>query len=155
MRVPGPGSSSVKPPQSVRPTVSDWFWALSALLFAALAVVYLYVLRATATIAADGMEQEGEALAAQDAAEAVRARPAFVLRLEGQGLKRRGNVYLDERFFARMAADDDEELKQFLTPRYRPMLVEPRRWQGFDSVRASLRGCYYIPRPSSFDPIRN
>lgn len=28
-------------------TVSDWFWALSALLFAALAVVYLYVLRAT------------------------------------------------------------------------------------------------------------
>lgn len=107
-------------------------------------------LRRVATMAADGMEQEGEALAAQDAAEAVRARPAFVLRLEGQGLKRRGNVYLDERFFARMAADDDEELKQFLTPRYRPMLVEPRRWQGFDSVRASLRGCQYIPRRLSF-----
>lgn len=115
-------------------------------------------LRRVATIAADGMEQEGEALAAQDAAEAVRARPAFVLRLEGQGLKRRGNVYLDERFFARMAADDDEELKQFLTPRYRPMLVEPRRWQGFDSVRASLRGLVsgcYIPRRPSCDPIRN
>ncbi len=26
-------------------TVSDWFWALSALLFAALAIVYVYVLR--------------------------------------------------------------------------------------------------------------
>lgn len=98
-------------------------------------------LQRVATIAADGGEQEGEALAALDAAEAVRARPAFLLRLEGgagQGLpakKRRGNVYMDERFFARMAADDDEELKHFLTPRYRPMVVEPRRWQGFDSVR--------------------
>lgn len=97
-------------------------------------------LHRVATISAEAGEEGEEGMGSmQGAAEAVTARPAFRLSLEGTGdkggYKRRGMVFMDARFFGRMAADDDEELKQFLTPRYRPMVVEPRRWEGFDSVR--------------------
>ncbi len=85
----------------------------------------------------EGGGDNGRVWAAQGAAEAVTARPAFRVDLEGVGgVKRRGMLFMDARFFASLAAGDDEELKQYLTPRYRPMVVEPRRWQGYDAVRA-------------------
>jgi DNA-directed RNA polymerase len=100
-------------------------------------------LHRVATISAEGAgegEGDGGEWAAQGAAEAVASRPAFRLELEGVGgLKRRGMLLMDAALFARMAAGDDEELRQFLTPRYRPMVVEPRRWRGVDAVRAGGR----------------
>ncbi len=59
-------------------------------------------------------------------------RAAFHVELEvNRSLKKRGLLFLDEATFQSMV--DAEDVHHYLTPRYRPMVVEPRKWQAFDS----------------------
>jgi len=58
--------------------------------------------------------------------------PAFHIELETtRKLKKRGLLFLDEATYRSMVAAED--VHHYLTPRYRPMVVEPRPWRAFDS----------------------
>lgn len=41
---------------------------------------------------------------------------------------------MQESVFSKMSGDD-ELIKRVLVPRFRPMVVPPREWHSFDSVR--------------------
>lgn len=116
--------------RKAKEALSDGMWPLD--LKAKVGGMLLNELHRVATLSSE------EESVLQGVAEAVvaNARPAFRVELEGvKGVKRRGLLYMDARFFGRMVAEDDAELAPFLTPRYRPMVVEPRRWDSYDSVR--------------------
>ena len=58
--------------------------------------------------------------------------PAFHIELEStRKLKKRGLLFLDDAIYRSIVAADD--VHNYLTPRYRPMLVEPRPWRAFDA----------------------
>jgi DNA-directed RNA polymerase len=58
--------------------------------------------------------------------------PAFHIELETtRKLKKRGLLFLDEATYRSMVAAED--VHHYITPRYRPMVVEPRPWRAFDS----------------------
>lgn len=46
---------------------------------------------------------------------------------------------VQESVFSKMSGDD-ELIKRVLVPRFRPMVVPPREWQSFDSVRGPACG---------------
>jgi len=58
--------------------------------------------------------------------------PALSIALEStRSIKKRGLVFLDEAVYRSMAGAAD--VQHYLTPRYRPMVVQPRPWKSFDS----------------------